>query len=552
MKESFNVKGKSGSVAIFVLVGLLFMSSFLIVSYAYNVNKSKVAKEQFDIISDIYSHKDGDANAYERAYTALRKKNKQTLTKTVENSSTLELERTYEENLVNYRIYGKGSALEGYKITITDFTKEGFLPVTGTYPDTTDTRFPNAKYEIINIKKGQTFKFDYMGINEAAGEYTTIGYIRVRCIDADTNEVVCDLVHNNDESVTETDYYITNLYYTYSKQQTDDIDGYVTAKKDFKIGIMYLLEKPDDFKLKIESTSQVKLPEEYKQVEYIESTGRQYIDTGYIPNSNTSIEIKASSSSTSNATLYCARTAITNKTYTAFLIGGDKLRVDYNSNNTSYQNLITANRDTPYIYKQDKNKVYVNGELLKSMEEDAFSAEYSMYLLASHSAGTGINNVGKIKLYYCRIWDNGKIVRDFVPCYKNENGVDIAGLYDTVEGVFYRSIGSADFVKGKDIPSVGDFITDITDENYGKYKIDIKITKENEEDTVVKQIVLDKLLFEGEYIDFKSQKVVRNDGTEESINLPKILMNEDYTKIEVLTEVTPSKVEVEYVGYTIE
>ena len=106
MKENFNVKGKNGSIAIFVLVGLLFMSAFLMLSYGYNVNKSKIAKEQFNIISDIYSYKDGDANAYERAYTALRKKNKQTLTKTVENTSTLELEKTYEGNLVNYIIYG--------------------------------------------------------------------------------------------------------------------------------------------------------------------------------------------------------------------------------------------------------------------------------------------------------------------------------------------------------------------------------------------------------------------------------------------------------------
>ena len=48
------LKNEKGSITIFVLVGLLFMSAFLIISYAGNVNKSKVVKEQLEIINSIY------------------------------------------------------------------------------------------------------------------------------------------------------------------------------------------------------------------------------------------------------------------------------------------------------------------------------------------------------------------------------------------------------------------------------------------------------------------------------------------------------------------
>ena len=34
---------------------------------------------------------------------------------------------------------------------------------------------------------------------------------------------------------------------------------------------------------------------------------------------------------------------------------------------------------------------------------------------------------------------------------------------------------------------------------------------------------------------------------EEEINLPKLSTYEDYTKIEILTEINPSKIEIEYV-----
>jgi len=101
-----NVRDKKGSITIFVLVGLLFMTGFLIISFGNNVNKSKVAKEQYNIISGIYSYNDGDANAYNRAYTALRKKKAQTLTAYSENSSTLELTKTFTSQMGNIKIYG--------------------------------------------------------------------------------------------------------------------------------------------------------------------------------------------------------------------------------------------------------------------------------------------------------------------------------------------------------------------------------------------------------------------------------------------------------------
>ena len=46
-------------------------------------------------------------------------------------------------------------------------------------------------------------------------------------------------------------------------------------------------------------------------------------------------------------------------------------------------------------------------------------------------------------------------------------------------------------------------------------------------------------------------KLVTEDNTE-TIDLPELQTYEDYTKIEILTEVAPSKIEVEYQGYTLE
>ena len=60
-----NLRNKNGSIMIFVLVGLLFMSAFLIISYANIVNKLKVVDEQYNIIDGVYMKNDNIVDSYE-------------------------------------------------------------------------------------------------------------------------------------------------------------------------------------------------------------------------------------------------------------------------------------------------------------------------------------------------------------------------------------------------------------------------------------------------------------------------------------------------------
>ena len=235
------------------------------------------------------------------------------------------------------------------------------------------------------------------------------------------------------------DYWNTSKDYSFIVKDSGEyiiqlVNGTITSEERLKVG---------------ENTNISSiLPSEYQQVEYIESTGTQYIDTGFVANSNTAIEMKASNKSTTNACLYCGRTGITVKTFSAFLINGNALRVDYS--NGQYPNLMTATSDTVYTYKQDKNLVYVNDKIVKTLTESEFNTGYNMYLLASHAAGTTLSNIGNVKLYSCKIWDNDVLVRDFIPCYKKDTEEEI-GLYDTVSGEFYTNQGTGTFLKGDNV-----------------------------------------------------------------------------------------------------
>ena len=68
--------------------------------------------------------------------------------------------------------------------------------------------------------------------------------------------------------------------------------GCTVSGESFPLTVSY---KEKDYKIKNDGTLQVaNKTEEYKEVEYIESTGTQYIDTGYIPKTNTKLELTLS------------------------------------------------------------------------------------------------------------------------------------------------------------------------------------------------------------------------------------------------------------------
>ena len=180
----------------------------------------------------------------------------------------------------------------------------------------------------------------------------------------------------------------------------------------------------------------------YRKVEYIESTGSQYIDTEFVPNSNTTVEMRVAFTDISaTANLFCARGESTQRnTYTCFLITGSGIRFDYyNSVNgktgyiPSVAEIITINAN--------KNKIYINDVLKCTYSTVTFTAGGNMWLLTSYvrsgNSYDTLDNQAKVKLYSCKIYDGDTLVRDFVPSVDTESGK--AGLYDNVNDKFYTS-----------------------------------------------------------------------------------------------------------------
>ena len=183
------------------------------------------------------------------------------------------------------------------------------------------------------------------------------------------------------------------------------------------------------------------LPSGYKRLEYIKSSGKQYIKTGFVPNQDTRIVYDCYRETASAADhFFGVRTGNTTKNAFNFYIYNSGWRSGYNSTTTAVNGPSTGR----YLIDKDKNVTYINGKTLGTAPYASFTSGGEAYLFAMQNVGRGIA-YGSHRLYSCQIYDNGTLVRDFIPCQKSDGTV---GLWDDVNSVFYTNAGTGTFTAG--------------------------------------------------------------------------------------------------------
>lgn len=188
------------------------------------------------------------------------------------------------------------------------------------------------------------------------------------------------------------------------------------------------------------------LPSGYTQVEYIQSSGTQYIDTGFKHNQNTRVVMKAqvTKQPSTHAWLFEGRTTTGTAHKSLFLLNGSAWNADYVSGASGQRYAFTSLSVLDLLeVDYNKNSLTVNGET-KTWTAATFQSTVNLALLACNTGGTISGHVSA-KLYSCQIYDNGTLVRDYVPC-KNASGT--VGLYDMANGSFYTNAGSGAFTAG--------------------------------------------------------------------------------------------------------
>ena len=194
-----------------------------------------------------------------------------------------------------------------------------------------------------------------------------------------------------------------------------------------------------------------------KQVSYLQSTGKQYIDTNYMPNQDTKIELIGKFNNTFPGCLWATRWSQSPNydTYGAYAENNSERMLyiyygRYSSGSfTSVSNSTFPHRDGNFIsFIQDKNKLDftnlgTNDNWTYTFSETTFQSTRNLTLFYFSSSSAFATKGGYIKS--CKIWDNNVMVRDMVTCFKD----GVMGMWDKANSVFYQNAGTDSFSVGK-------------------------------------------------------------------------------------------------------
>lgn len=200
-----------------------------------------------------------------------------------------------------------------------------------------------------------------------------------------------------------------------------------------------------------EAETQSGLPSSYTAVDYLQSTGTQWIEMGVAPNQNTKavLKIKINVFTDTGASLIGSRTDVnSDDQFTTYLDGYDGtrflFRMDARPEAISWKGLTT---DKIYI-------VTLSGTEMKAELEDGtavfsktfsvsdFTSTVTMALFRAKGVG-GTYFQGRI--YGCKYYSGDELIQDFVPCL-NADGVPC--MFDLVSRKSFYNKGNGSFTWG--------------------------------------------------------------------------------------------------------
>lgn len=204
---------------------------------------------------------------------------------------------------------------------------------------------------------------------------------------------------------------------------------------------------PDGTRANIKSVPLI--PYEYTQVECIQSGSGQYFNTGINVADDIRFEIKFQSfdkySWQNFGAIFGARKSskVNEVQLTTYRDDGStwsgSFRIGTLSNNAR---LASSGSINTVVFDQENN-YYVNGTLYNTFEVSSFTHDQPIAMFALNNNGTITQN-GNVRIYYCKFYKAGVLVRDYIPCVRNSDSTP--GMYDRVSKTFNGSATATPFI----------------------------------------------------------------------------------------------------------
>lgn len=230
-------------------------------------------------------------------------------------------------------------------------------------------------------------------------------------------------------------------------------DGeYDSTNTNFNLSLNFVFE---EFTYTIYYDSGFGLPNDYQEVDYIESTGTQRINTTYLFKTTSSMELDLSFSGTYATSGGNAFFASRDGDYTfSFNFGASASQ--YNTifpwTNKTYAAGATVKSFTiTDTIRTNRNKIkYEDGKVTYSTVSKTVDKKEINHTSPFYLFGNASTNFSRyyMKVYRLKFFESSTLVADYVPCYRKSDGR--TGLYDIIGRKFVSNIEDSEFNIGEE------------------------------------------------------------------------------------------------------
>lgn len=198
-------------------------------------------------------------------------------------------------------------------------------------------------------------------------------------------------------------------------------------------------------------TLSFRVPTAYREVEYLQSSGTQYINPGFVWQSDLSKRINIKFALLDNITHSVGGTYVS-QTGGSSILGFPA----YLEGNGLYYNVAagdyalssaTVNGIMTTIFNNASHQVLENGTTKMTITHTTYSCALPFFLFAVNVDGNA-GYMGKTRIYYFQYIDNNtnELLADYIPVYRKSDTV--YGFWDAVSETFITNSGTGSFTGG--------------------------------------------------------------------------------------------------------
>ncbi len=187
------------------------------------------------------------------------------------------------------------------------------------------------------------------------------------------------------------------------------------------------------------------IPLTYTKLEYLESTGTQYIDTGIVPTKNTTVDMIFRYRNNQGSGINGVRQTsdYITRFYPVATINDSQFRCVFGNEVYYFDNILSKHH---IIFNDENHHLYVDGNLEQTFNVNNINLDgnKTIWIFSGNSENPSSNRWFSSEIIYSfKIYDEGTIIRDYIPVLDKNNR---PCLFDKVSKTCFYNQGIGEFI----------------------------------------------------------------------------------------------------------